>query len=58
MHVNVPAVYGGDGHDDFTSSGFPNTNDIFSRLNAGLAGGTVDAFESLMSLTHNYGAMA
>jgi hypothetical protein len=58
MHVDVPAVYGGDRHDDFTSSGFPNTNDIFSRLNAGLAGGTVDAFESLMSLTHNYGAMA
>jgi hypothetical protein len=56
-HTNLRPIYRGDGPDDFTASGFPSTDDIFSRLNAGLAGGTVDAFESLMSLTHNYGPM-
>ena len=54
--AGVNAFYSSNGHNDFAAAGFPSTTDIFSRLNAGIAGGTVDAFESLMNLTHSYGS--
>jgi hypothetical protein len=43
-----------DGYRNLAASSFSDTDDLFKTLNAGLAGGTVDTFESLLSLTHNY----
>jgi len=48
--ADVHAVYGG------AFADFPSTDDIFSRLNAGIAGGTGVTFESLMNLSHSYGS--
>ena len=48
--ADVHAVYDGGFAD------VPSATDIFSRLNAGLAGGTGVTFESLMNLSHSYGS--
>jgi hypothetical protein len=55
----IQPVYEDDGYDLQPDLAYAGTDNVFSRLGSldvGLADGTVDAFESLLNLTHSYGS--
>jgi hypothetical protein len=58
-NTGIQPVYEDDGYDLQPALAYAGTNNVFSRLESldvGLADGTVDAFESLLNLTHSYGS--
>lgn len=54
--ANVNHIFEDEGNDPYAARTYAGTNDFFSRLNVGITDGSVDAFESLLNLSHNYGS--